>query len=93
MHYTHKILSVLLALMLVGSNMAFSGHVSIHTTSDSSLCSLCIHAGGTDSAILPEPALFFTILSANTLNQGQTPAPFLPVNLHDHQSRAPPSAT
>ena len=93
MHYTHRILSVLLALMLIGSNMAFSGHISSHTTTDSGLCSLCIHPGGTDSAIVPEPTVFFVMLSARTSNQGHTPAPLLPVILHDHQSRAPPSVT
>ena len=93
MHYTHRILSVLLALMLVGSNMAFSSHVSSHAASDSGLCSICIHPGGTDSAIVPEPVLFFVILSAPTLKQGRAPAPFLLAILHDHQSRAPPSVT
>jgi hypothetical protein len=93
MHYTHRILSVLLALMLVGSNMAFSSHVSSHIATDSSLCSLCIHPGGTDTAIVPEAVLFFVILSASTLKQGHALAPFLPLILHDHQSRAPPSVT
>jgi len=93
MHYTQRILSVLLALMLVGSNMAFSSHVSSHATTDSGLCSLCIHPGGTDTAIVPEPVLFFVMLSTPTLKQGHTPAPFLPLILHDHQSRAPPPVT
>ena len=94
MHYnTHRILSVLLALLLVSGNMAFSGHVSSHTAADSGMCSLCIHHGGSDSAIAPEPIVLIVELSAHTLNQGLVPDPLLPVIFHNHQSRAPPSVT
>jgi hypothetical protein len=79
--------------MLVGSNMAFSSHVSSHIATDSNLCSLCIHPGGTDSAIVPEAVLFFVILSTATLKQGHAPAPFHSIILHDQQSRAPPFVT
>ena len=90
---TYKILSVFLALMLAGSNMAFSSHVSSHAPTDSSLCSLCIHPGGSESAIVSEPGAFFVIAVANTLSPECSSTPILPVFLHDHQSRAPPTVT
>jgi len=93
MHHTYKILSVLLALMLVGSNLVYSGHITSHTSADSGLCSLCIHPGGSDSAIVPEPVVFNVGLSTHTLSQGLAPEPFLSVIAHDHQSRAPPTVT
>jgi len=93
MHHTYKILSVLLALMLVGSNMAYSGHVSSHTDAGSGSCFLCIHPGGSDSAIVPEPIVFIIELSEYTLSQGLAPEPFLSIISHDHQSRAPPRLT
>lgn len=86
-------LSVLLALMLAATNMVFSGHVSSHTFADSELCSLCSHPGGPETAIPPETGILFVISSAFNLVQRSAPAPFLPLSLHDHLSRAPPSAT
>ena len=93
MHNTHKILIVLLALMLVGSNMAYSGHVSRHALTDFSLCSLCIHPGGSDHSIVPEPAVHGVIPAINTLTQNCVTRSILPLISHDHQSRAPPLVT
>ena len=93
MRNTHKILSVFLALMLAGSNMAFSSHVSSHAPTDSGLCSLCIHPGGSESAIVHESSVLFVILVADSLSPNYSSTPILPVVLHDHQSRAPPTVT
>ena len=93
MRSTHGIVSILLALILAGSNMVFSGHVSSHAPTDSGLCSQCIHPGGSGSAIAPEPKTIYFIPVANSLSQVHAITPILPVILHDHQSRAPPSVT
>jgi len=85
-----QILSILLALTLVGSCMAFSGHISSHVTTDPGLCTLCIHPGKPDTAINPELTALLVIPASFTLAQTHTSRPFLPVILHDQQSRAPP---
>jgi len=89
----HKSLSLVLALLLAFSNMAISGHISSHQLLDSESCTYCFQHGGSDSAVLPSPneipdiqtefAPRVDILANNTQ----------PVNLYDHQSRAPPSIT
>ena len=91
MRNIHGILSILLALMLASSNVAFAGHVSSHAPTDAGLCSLCIHAGGADSVVAPDSGALFAIPAALNLKPGRAPALFLPVILHDQQSRAPPS--
>ena len=93
MQNTHRILSVLLALLLVGSHMALSGHVSSHTTTDSGLCSLCVHPSGADHAIAHETTALFVSQPTPALNQRDFPACFEAVSFHDHQSRAPPRVT
>jgi hypothetical protein len=86
----HQILSLLLALTLLGSYMAFSGHISSHTTTDPGLCALCLHPGKPDTAINPELTVFTVVPASFTLTQIRTSSLLLPVILHDHQSRAPP---
>ena len=86
----HGILSLLLAILLIGSNMAYSGHISAHNTADPGLCSLCIHPGGTDSAIVAEAGGIFPAPRSFTPKQGSIVAHLLTVIPHDHQSRAPP---
>jgi hypothetical protein len=93
MRSTHKVLSLLLALLLALSNMAFSAHVSSHSATESGLCSLCVHPGGPDTAITHEPGAFFVTSTAFSLTSDHVPTPVLPVILHVHQSRAPPSLT
>ena len=93
MRSTHKLLSLLLALLLALSNMAFSAHVSSHSATDSGLCSLCVHPGGPDTAITHESGTFFVTSTAFSLAPDHVPTPALPVILHVHQSRAPPSLT
>ena len=93
MRSTHKILSLLLALLLTLSNMAFSTHVSSHSATESGLCSLCVHPGGPDTAITHEPGKFFVTSIEFNLTLCHTPTHVLPVILHVHQSRAPPSLT
>jgi hypothetical protein len=88
-----KILSILLALTLVGSNVALSGHISSHTVKDSGFCSICVHPGSPDSAITAETGLFFTVPLTFTHNRDHTPARYLTATLYDHQSRAPPKVT
>jgi hypothetical protein len=89
----NKILIVVLALMLAGSNMAFSGHISSHSVSDNGLCTLCIHHGGTDSAIVPHSPVFFASLTPFEPGAGYPPALVQSADLFDHQSRAPPSSS
>ena len=89
---TRKLLSLLLALLLAGSNVAFSAHFSNHSATDSGLCSLCVQSGGADTAITHEPGVCLVTSTALTLKPAYAPAHILPVILHVHQSRAPPSS-
>jgi hypothetical protein len=84
------ILSLLLALALVVSGAAMAGHVTAHKAVGSELCSLCVHAAGSDGAIAPKSAELPAIPPASTPDQPDITAPVLPVALHDHPSRAPP---
>ena len=93
MRNTDKILSVLLVLMLVGSNVAFSGHVSNHAATDFGTCSFCFHHGGTDTAIAPQVRTLFVQPAAFQFKTNFGPTPFLQVISHDHLSRAPPILT
>jgi len=90
---SYKILSLLLAIMLAGSNMTFSGHMSSHGMADSGLCALCIHQSGSDTAIVPQSFVLFSKLAADEPDQGFAPPPILSDTLFDHQSRAPPTVT
>lgn len=93
MSATHKILSVLLVIMLTGSNMAISGHIPNHAPADFGSCAQCIHAGGFDDAIPPVGAVVFVTLTEQAPGLAYTSALFLPPGLQDHQSRAPPSVS
>ena len=92
MRNKYHLLSILLALMLVGNNVAFSGHVSSHAMKDSGLCSLCVNPGGSDNAITAEPATFFVLPTARVFNQGDILGRLFSLILHAHQSRAPPAS-
>ena len=89
---THRVMILLLALLLTGSNVAFSAHFSNHSVTDSGLCSLCVQSGGADTAITHEPGVCFVTSTALTLEPTYAPAHIIPVILHVHQSRAPPSS-
>jgi hypothetical protein len=90
MRRTSRLLSLVLALLLAGSNMAFSAHVSSHSPIDSGLCSLCVHPGGPDTAISHKTGVYIFTLTVLTKATAHTPARFLPVISHVRQSRAPP---
>ena len=90
MRKTHNILSALLVLMLMGSNMAFSSHVSTHLTFDSGTCVLCTAPGGSGCAITPDYLGIPAAPPELTFNDRYLTTYVLPVILHDHQSRAPP---
>ncbi|MGA9572503.1 MAG: hypothetical protein WBS20_01005 [Lysobacterales bacterium] len=81
---------LLLALLLAGSNVAYSAHISSHLKGDSSLCSLCIHPGGPDSAIAQQAGPLFAGSPTITSIQVHPATRFLTVVLCAHQSRAPP---
>ena len=70
--------------------MAFSAHASSHSASDSSLCSLCVHAGSPDTAIAPEPGLAPLDTAGLTLTREQIPTRLPNTIFHSRQSRAPP---
>jgi len=89
---TKRLLSLSLALLLASSNVAFSAHFSSHSPTDSGLCSLCVHPGGTDTVTTHEPVEIFFTSTSLTLKPAQAPACSLPAILQIHQSRAPPSA-
>jgi len=86
----HRLLLLLLALMLAAGNVAFSSHVSSHSASDSGLCSFCVHPGGPDTAIAHEPGTLF-VSSIELILSGDVTTTCVPaIDLHVHQSRAPP---
>lgn len=93
MHHTPKILSILLALLLFGSNIAFSGHVSSHAPTGSGVCSICIHPGGGDGAIIPDVGTIELTQFRQRFRQSFTAPVFYRVSSHNHQSRAPPVVT
>jgi len=93
MHSQYKILSIVLAIMLAASNLVFSGHSSSHSVFDSELCTLCIHYGGSDSAILPH-ANELIVARSNTDPVAINLHSYFPhAHLYDSQSRAPPLVT
>ena len=89
----HQLLFLLLALMLFASNVAFSAHASSHSASDSGLCSLCVHPGGPDTVIAHEPWTFFVPSIELILTRDVTTTRVPAIDLHTHQSRAPPDLT
>jgi len=89
----YKILSLLLALMLVGSNLVFSGHTASHAATDFEFCALCIHAGTPDNAITAETATPVIVPATFIHSRDDTPAHHPTSILYDHQSRAPPEVT
>jgi len=89
----HQLLFLLLALILSASNVAFSAHASSHSASDSGLCSLCVHSSGQDTVIAHEPGMFFVDSIELTLTWGVTMTRVPAIDLHVHQSRAPPDLT
>jgi hypothetical protein len=90
MRNQHGILSLILAILLVVGNLAYSGHLSTHNPADPNLCVLCIHPGGTDSAITAEAGGEFLVPIPCIPKLDAISALPLPEFLHDHQSRAPP---
>lgn len=84
------LLTFLLALLLTGSSMAFSGHASSHSAYDSGLCSLCVHPGGPDTAITTVPGFVFILDTTLIFSPELAPVRFLRLTLYIHQSRAPP---
>lgn len=84
------ILSILLALALVISNVALSGHLSSHNTTGSELCSLCVHAAGNDNALVNEFTTFPVTPSMDRPNLAYVSPCVRPIALHDKSSRAPP---
>jgi hypothetical protein len=93
MRKKYQILSLLLALMLVGSNMAFSSHISSHALTDPGFCSLCIHPGKPDHAIKPELSPVFVVPTTFAVIQVRKAPRYLPAALLGRQSRAPPIVT
>lgn len=86
-------LSLLLALALVVSNVALSGHLSSHMQSGPQSCLLCIHATSTGDAIVAAADALPVVHLAHEARPRYT-TPSVPTTiLHDHPSRAPPTAT
>jgi hypothetical protein len=93
MRNKHYILNLVLALMLLGSNMAFSDHFSNHAITDFGSCSLCFHQGGSGNAITPQVCTLVASPATFNSRSGNVSSPYLQIDLHDHQSRAPPGLT
>ena len=81
---------LLLALLLAFSNVAFSAHVSKHNVSDTSFCSLCIHPGSPNAAIINQACPFSVDTPSLALNSTEPVIRYLRVVRYANQSRAPP---
>lgn len=86
----NKLVCLLLAVLLAVSFVTFSAHVSSHSISDYSFCSLCIHAGGPDTAITSQSGPLYTGAVILTLQQSLPAIRYFTVVSHAHRSRAPP---
>jgi hypothetical protein len=86
----NKLVCLLLAVLLAVSFVTFSAHVSSHSISDYSFCSLCIHPGGPDTAITNQSGPLYTGVVTLTLQQSLPTIRCLSVVSHAHRSRAPP---
>jgi len=85
-----KILIIVLAIALACSNVALSGHISIHSASDAGSCTLCIQNSGADSAVEPQASISISYLASSELSAAEPPALAHCVDVFDYQSRAPP---
>jgi len=93
MSTTNKLMILLLALMLAGSSVAFSAHVSSHSSSETGLCSLCTHAGSPNTAITDDASVLPVKPVGLTLTRAYSSIHVLPVFFCIRQSRAPPGLT
>ena len=87
------ILSILLVLTMVASNVALSGHVFSHNTVASDYCSLCMQAAGSISAAAPDSNTLLVFTRPQTPEREYATTFVRPVTLHDQPSRAPPHVT
>jgi len=81
---------LLLALLLAVSNIAFSAHVYKHNVSDTGFCSLCIHPGSPNAAIVNHSGPLFIEAPSLALNRTEPAIRYLRVVRYANQSRAPP---
>lgn len=93
MRPVHGILSITLALLLAVTAVALSGHLTSHEAAGSGYCSLCIHAAEASGVIAPEDTGLPDLAPVLIPDQFAKPGPELPLNLHDHPSRAPPAVS
>jgi hypothetical protein len=85
------ILYVLLALLLTVTNVTASGHASSHNPTGSELCSLCIHAASSNSAIVPDTCALPVVPLPERPDQPYV-SPHVPsITLCIKSSRAPPA--
>jgi hypothetical protein len=85
-----KFIILLLALLLAVSNVAYSAHVSKHNLSDTGFCSLCIHPGSPNAAIVNQSSPFLIEAPSLALNRIEPAIRYLRVVRCANQSRAPP---
>jgi len=85
-----KLVLLLLALLLAVGNVAFSAHVSKHNVSDTGFCSLCIHPGSPNAAIVNQAGPVSVESPGLALNRIEHAIRYLRVVRHANQSRAPP---
>lgn len=85
------ILYVLLALALTVTNVTASGHASSHNTTSPELCSLCVHAAGSNCAIAPDSTVLRVILLPLQPDRPYTSPDVLAITLNVKSSRAPPT--
>lgn len=85
-----KVIFLLLALLLAVSNVAYSAHVSKHNVSDTGFCSLCIHPGSPNAAIVNQANMFFIEAPSLAPNRKEPAIRYLRVVRCANQSRAPP---
>ena len=82
---------VLLALLLTVTNVTASGHASSHNATGSELCSLCIHAAGSDTALAPDSIVLPVTPPPERPGQPYASPCVLSITLCTKSSRAPPA--
>jgi hypothetical protein len=87
---TNYTFSLLLALLLVSSNVFFSGHVSNHQLTDSGICSICILPGHTGDGLIPDIGTVTRHQTTDRFTAVFSTAIYSRPNSFNHLSRAPP---
>lgn len=87
---TNYSFSLLLALLLVSSNVFFSGHVSGHQLTDTGICSICVLPGHSGDGLVPDIGTVTVEQSLLAFMAVFSTSAYSRISSYNHLSRAPP---